>query len=116
MKINEIEPLVKQWAEEKNLIKIENALKQADKTQEELDEFKFNLKMQKYNYSYYHNDIEKAFFTEDQIKDDIGDILVTLIIQCEIQRTSLEECLNVAWEQIKDRTGKTINGTFLKDE
>jgi NTP pyrophosphatase (non-canonical NTP hydrolase) len=28
---------------------------------------------------------------------------------------TLEECDNHAWDQIKDRTGKTINGEFIKD-
>ena len=27
----------------------------------------------------------------------------------------LEECLNAAWNEIKDRTGKMIDGTFVKD-
>jgi hypothetical protein len=29
---------------------------------------------------------------------------------------SLEECLQCAYEEIKGRTGKMINGTFVKDE
>ena len=28
---------------------------------------------------------------------------------------TLEECDDHAWDQIKDRTGKTINGEFIKD-
>ena len=27
----------------------------------------------------------------------------------------LTECVNLAWNTIKDRTGKTENGTFIKD-
>lgn len=27
----------------------------------------------------------------------------------------LIECANIAWNEIKDRTGKTVNGTFIKD-
>ncbi len=29
--------------------------------------------------------------------------------------TTLQECLNIAWEVISKRTGKTVNGTFIKD-
>lgn len=29
---------------------------------------------------------------------------------------SLEECMEAAWNEIKDRTGKTVNGVFVKDE
>ena len=27
----------------------------------------------------------------------------------------LTECANIAWNEIKDRTGKTVNGTFIKN-
>ena len=30
--------------------------------------------------------------------------------------TTLEECLNIAYNEIKNRTGKMINGKFVKDE
>ena len=49
------------------------------------------------------------------VKDDIGDILVTLILQCEIQDTSLEECLNIAYSQIRDRRGMMVDGIFIKE-
>ena len=49
------------------------------------------------------------------IKDDIGDILVTLIINAAINDTSIEECLALAWDEIKDRKGKKINGVFVKE-
>lgn len=29
--------------------------------------------------------------------------------------TTLKECLNLAWNVIKDRQGKTLNGTFIKN-
>ena len=34
----------------------------------------------------------------------------------EIYNITLEECLEAAWNEIKDRQGKTINGNFIKDE
>ena len=46
----------------------------------------------------------------------MGDILVTLIILCEQIGIDPEECLSMAYEKISKRKGKTINGTFVKDE
>ena len=112
--IQELESLIEDWADEKDLIDLENALKQADKTQEELDELKFSLKLQNLDVRNYVNQTGGVVNVKEQIKDDIGDIIVTLMIQCKIQETSLLECLNIAWEQIKDRKGQTINGTFIK--
>ena len=50
------------------------------------------------------------------LKDGIGDVIVTLVILAEQQGLSLEECLQAAWDEIKDRKGKTVNGTFIKEE
>ena len=33
-----------------------------------------------------------------------------------LENTTLEECLNLAYNEIKDRTGRMINGKFVKDE
>ena len=33
-----------------------------------------------------------------------------------LESTTLEECLNIAYNEIKNRTGKMINGKFVKDE
>jgi len=30
--------------------------------------------------------------------------------------STLEDCLELAWNEIKDRKGKTINGTFIKNK
>lgn len=48
-------------------------------------------------------------------KDDIGDMMVLLIIICDQIGTSLDECLQVAWDDIKDRKGKMVNGIFIKE-
>lgn len=52
----------------------------------------------------------------DEIKDAIGDVLVTLIIQAQMWGLSAEECLHHAYKQICVRTGKIVNGKFVKDE
>lgn len=53
---------------------------------------------------------------EEEEKDAVGDVLVTLIIYCKLRNINLAECLSLAWEQIKNRTGKTQGGIFVKDE
>lgn len=49
------------------------------------------------------------------LKDGIGDTIVTLIILAQQQGTSIEECLEMAYEEIKDRRGKLIGGSFVKE-
>jgi len=51
----------------------------------------------------------------EDVKDDIGDCLVILINIAEREGTTLEECLNVAYNDIKDRKGKMIDGIFVKE-
>ena len=61
--------LVEQWAEEKGILSKATPLTQAVKTQEEVNEL-------------YHAILDD---NRDEIKDAIGDIMVTLIIQCKMQ-------------------------------
>ena len=49
------------------------------------------------------------------IEDSIGDSLVVLIILCQQLGLDLKECLETAYNEIKDRKGKIINGTFVKE-
>ncbi|MDW8571172.1 MazG-like family protein [Staphylococcus shinii] len=51
----------------------------------------------------------------DDLKDGIGDTVVTLIILAQQHGMTLEECLQYAYDEIKERKGKTINGTFIKE-
>jgi NTP pyrophosphatase (non-canonical NTP hydrolase) len=51
----------------------------------------------------------------EEIIDAMGDIMVTLIIQAKMQNVSLEYCLESAYNVISKRTGKMINGQFVKD-
>ena len=54
------------------------------------------------------NDREEAI-------DAVGDILVTLIIQTRLWNTNLYECLDQAYEVISKRTGRMVDGIFVKD-
>ncbi len=49
------------------------------------------------------------------IRDDIGDIMVVLINILERNDIALELCLYIAYEEIKDRRGTMIDGVFVKE-
>lgn len=99
MNFNELELAVEVWAEEKGILSKATPMKQAMKTQEELTE------------------LCNAILDDNkhEIKDAIGDILVTLIIQAKMQKMNIVDCLNEAYNVISKRTGKMINGQFVKD-
>ena len=52
---------------------------------------------------------------EPEIIDGIGDCVVVLTNLAHLCDTSIEECIDAAYNEIKDRTGKMDNGTFKKD-
>lgn len=61
------------------------------------------------------------FYTTHQkkgaaLKDAIGDTLVTIIVLAHQLDLDVTECLGLAYEEIKNRKGKMINGTFVKEE
>jgi hypothetical protein len=47
--------------------------------------------------------------------DAIGDMIVVLTNIAERNKSSLETCLGIAYNEIKDRKGKMINGSFVKE-
>lgn len=49
------------------------------------------------------------------IKDGIGDAVVVLTILAAQYGYSLEECVEAAYNEIKDRKGKMVNGVFVKE-
>lgn len=48
-------------------------------------------------------------------KDDIGDIMVVLINIMERNGYTMVDCLNTAWQDIKDRKGMMVDGVFVKE-
>lgn len=91
---------VKRWAADKNLLRRNNANSQMLKVMEEIGETAGALA---------RNNI-------DDVKDGIGDSFVTLIILSYQLGLEPKECLEAAWDEIKNRTGKTENGVFIKSE
>ena len=49
------------------------------------------------------------------IRDDIGDIIVVLINIATRNNLTIEECLDVAYDDIKDRKGTMVDGVFIKE-
>ena len=88
------------WAEERDILKEENAHKQMCKVLEELGE------------------TSKAMLKNNrpELIDGLGDTFVTLIILCKQLGLEPWFCLEFAYEQIKDRKGKTVGGVFVKEE
>lgn len=145
--LQELQLLILEWANDKDLLKSENAPKQRLKLLEEVGETAGAILKNK----------------PDEIKDGIGDIFVVLVILfnqeskelyfvfnddnlnntldyvfktvldfsyigemngyalrwlnyiAERTNNDLTECASLAWNEIKDRTGKNVNGTFIKD-
>jgi NTP pyrophosphatase (non-canonical NTP hydrolase) len=50
------------------------------------------------------------------IADDIGDMMVVLINIAERNNLTIEHCLEQAYNDIKDRKGKMVDGVFIKEE
>ena len=51
-----------------------------------------------------------------EVVDALGDTLVTLIGMCHHLHIPPEAALSLAWSEIKDRKGKVIEGSFVKEE
>ena len=94
-----IERKVIEWGNERGLIKEENATKQFIKLTEEVGE------------------LASALLKGDPYEtiDAIGDIQVVLIILCEQLNINYTQALESAYNEIKERKGKTVNGTFIKE-
>lgn len=50
----------------------------------------------------------------DMLQDAIGDTIVTLIILAQQHGTNVEECLEIAYNEIAGRSGKLVDGVFVK--
>jgi NTP pyrophosphatase (non-canonical NTP hydrolase) len=96
----ELECAVENWASKKGILDKATPMAQALKTLEECTELCTAINAD----------------NRDEIIDAMGDITVTLIIQAKMQGITLEECLESAYNVISKRTGKMVNGQFVKDE
>lgn len=95
----ELEALTIAWAAQKGILENATTMRQAEKTHEEVLELMAAI-----------DDDNK-----EEIIDALGDILVTIIIQAEMQGLKLVDCLESAYNVISKRTGRMENGQFIKD-
>jgi NTP pyrophosphatase (non-canonical NTP hydrolase) len=100
MSYRELEMKVIQWGEARRIVQNSTPTAQWKKTLEEVNELADALDM---------ND-------RDAMKDAYGDILVTLIMGCACADLDLVSCLELAYNEIKDRKGYlTPEGIFVKE-
>lgn len=92
--------LIRQWAKARNLIEGSTPDRQLVKLIEEVEE------------------LEEAFWKNDQEEyiDAIGDCVVVLTIMAAQRGLNIEDCIGSAYEQIKDRKGRMVDGIFVKEE
>ncbi len=95
--MDELIAKVEQWAKDKGLDQADFS-KQMLKTVEEIGEVAASL----------------ARKDEHGLRDGIGDVVVTLIILAMQNDMDLYEYLDFAYDEIKGRTGKMVNGVFVK--
>lgn len=112
MNFEELQEKVLEWADSHDLLHEENANKQFLKFVEEVFEFKTEMDM--YMKSSKLN--LKMLWPDTDMKLEMGDVFVTLIILCKQLEIEPMECLELAYKKIKNRKGKTINGCFVKAE
>lgn len=52
----------------------------------------------------------------EMIVDAVGDVMVCLVNYCALQDLNLVDCMEVAYDQIKNRKGTLLlNGVFVKE-
>ena len=63
-------------------------------------------------------ELAEALLENDRIEtqDAIGDIVVVLTNLAHLQQMKIEDCVTSAYDQIKNRKGSMVNGTFVKQE
>lgn len=120
MNFEELQEKVLDWADDKDLLHEENADKQFMKFIEEVFEFRFEMQ-NRANYQKAFKNLKcdgSYVLGEDKVDMELemGDILVTLIILCEQLGIDPIMCLHMAYIKIRKRKGKTIDGTFVKEE
>tara|TARA_R110000868_G_scaffold188768_6_gene431575 strand:- start:69 stop:419 length:351 start_codon:yes stop_codon:yes gene_type:complete len=113
MNIEELEQKIIQWGIDRNLIgPTGEATKagQQKKTEEEVRELYDAIRIVDFGFTEYQE--EEA---NPDVRDAIGDIIVTLVMQAQMWGLTLTECITAAWNEIKDRRGKMIGGVFVKE-
>lgn len=95
--VEELDVKIRQWHYDRNLIHGANDKDQVCKLIQEVGELSDNVCKGK------------------DITDDIGDCIVVLTNIMERHGLTLQECMQCAYDDIKDRKGKMVDGIFIKE-
>src|SRR5699024_1021482 len=98
MNITELTRKIEVWATDRNLHNADSKA-QISKLTEEIGELA--------------SGVNKS--NREVIKDSIGDAYVVLTILAMQQRVGVRDCIDMAYQESKDRRGELINGTFVKE-
>lgn len=96
---NEFDP-IRRWAEDRGLLEKGDAKTQYIKLQEEAGELAQAILKAK----------------EDEFIDAIGDCVVVLTNLAALKGLRIEHCINKAYEEIRNRKGAMVAGTFVKEK
>jgi NTP pyrophosphatase (non-canonical NTP hydrolase) len=91
--------LIRSWAEARNLVHGSNPRAQVLKLGEEYGELCAAL----------------ARGQHEHTVDAIGDMIVVLTILAAQTGVEVEDCIASAWNEIKDRRGRMVNGVFVRE-
>lgn len=91
---------IRQWASDRNLIEGSDRFRQMCKLVEEQGELAAGI----------------AKGREALVIDSIGDMAVVLTILAAQSGVNIEACIAQAWDEIKDRKGRMVDGVFVKEE
>ena len=102
METHELIEAVRQWGRDKGIIG---------------DQAKATERTQLFKLLEEIGELQSAIRTNDQAEkiDAIGDCTVVLILLADLIGIPFEECLDTAYQVISQRTGKMVDGTFVKD-
>ena len=125
MNYEELSKAVIKWGEDKSIFSKSTPIRQLDKTQEELSETREaleklltlderGLQLEFDFVECFDSGREEADILEE-VKDGIGDMLVTIILLAKMVNMDSVDCLQAAYDIIKMRTGKMVDGQFVKD-
>ena len=90
---------IRQWAAQRNLIEGSDSFRQMTKLVEEVGELAHGI----------------AKNRPTEIADGIGDAVVVLTILAAQNGLTIEDCIESAWAEIKDRKGRMVDGVFIKE-
>lgn len=100
MKVDNHFEMIRHWGYQRNLIEGTTSSKQLNKLMEEIGELAHGINKNR----------------REEIIDGIGDAVVVLTIMAAQEGLFIEDCISMAYEVIKDRKGRMVNGIFVKEE